>query len=61
MQTPPAREHAPACLLRVEEASLEFGLMPRDFPGDSAGKVYLKLYGPAPYAHTFWSTLDCEP
>ncbi len=54
-------EHAPTYLFHCDEASLEFGLMPKDFPGDSAGKVYLKLYGPAPYAHVFWSTLDCDP
>jgi hypothetical protein len=54
-------EHAPSYLLRVDEASLEFGLMPQDFPGDSAGKVYLKLYGPATQAYTLWTTLDCAP
>jgi RNA polymerase sigma factor (sigma-70 family) len=54
-------EHAPSYLLRVDEASIEFGLMPQDFPGHSAGSVYLRLYGPAPYANTLWTTLDCKP
>ncbi len=35
--------------------------MPEDSPGNSAGRVHLRLYGPAPYMNVYWSTLDCEP
>ena len=33
-------------LLRFEEASIEFGLYPRNPSADFAGKEYVKLYGP---------------